>query len=186
MRRPLFALAALAFPIAFSIAGLSCRYDPVPQELINELGPEQGAPGPNHRPGQPCLACHSKYAGSSPQMVFGGTVYTTNPDGVLGPASGVSVLVSDSAGDSRKACTNAAGNFYLDKTDWKEVAFPLTVKAGKRGMRSLIGRDGSCGSCHKPADADHPERDPVSGASFDSAGIVTVDFTDTGECGAGQ
>jgi hypothetical protein len=180
--RPAIALAALLFPLV----GLSCRYDPVPQEIIDDLGPEQGSPSALHRPGQPCLACHSKYAGASPPMTFGGTVYTRDADDNVIPAAGVSVFVSDSAGDPRKACTNAAGNFYLETKDWKEVAFPLTVKAGSRTMRSLIGRDGSCGTCHKAPDPEgEPDRDPVTGAGHDSAGLVFVEPEDTGDCGGG-
>lgn len=180
--RPAIALAALLFPLA----GLSCRYDPVPQEIIDDLGPEQGTPSALHRPGQPCLACHSKYAGASPPMTFGGTVYTRDADDKVIPAVGVSVFVADSAGDPRKACTNNAGNFYLETKDWKEVAFPLTVKAGSRTMRSLIGRDGSCGSCHKAPDPEgEPDRNPETGAGHDSAGLVFVQPEDTGDCGGG-
>jgi hypothetical protein len=177
MRWLLLALAALG-----PLAALSCRYDPVPQEIIEDLGPELGKADSKHRPGQPCLACHSKYAGASPQMVFGGTVYVMNADKSISPAPGVSITVADSIGGTRLGCTNEIGNFFLDKAQWKEVAFPLTVVAGSRGMRSLIGRDGSCSSCHKPADLDHIERDPVTGASFDSAGVVLVEPMDLGQC----
>lgn len=177
MRRPALAAAALA-----AAALLSCRYDPVPQEIIDDLGPEDGSPSETHRAGQPCLACHSAYAGASPQMAFGGTVYTTDDDGNVIPAQGVEVIVFGSAGDQRKACTNAAGNFYLNRDDWKEITFPLKVRAGSRGMRSLMGRDGSCGTCHKPPDPDYPDRDPLTGADRDSAGYVLVNASDTGKC----
>lgn len=169
-----FALAASSF--------VSCRLDPVPQEIIDDLGPESGSPSDTHRAGQPCLACHSAYAGASPQMVFGGTVYTTADDGTLLAAPGVKVTVFGAAGDQRTQCSNTAGNFFLKKEDWKEVAFPLTVRAGSRGMRSLIGRDGSCGTCHKPPDPDHPDRDPLTGADRDSAGVILVDPADVGLC----
>jgi len=181
------ALASVLAAVLFPLLGLSCRYDPVPQEIIDDLGPEQGTPSALHRPGQPCLACHSKYAGAAPQMTFGGTVYTKDADGKIIPAAGVSVFVADSAGDPRKACSNQAGNFYLEQKDWKEVAFPLTVTAGSRNMRSLIGRDGSCGSCHKLPDPEgEPDRNPVTGEGRDSAGVVLVNLEDTGDCGAGQ
>src|SRR5262249_30961758 len=144
MRRSVVLSAALLFAASL----LSCRYDPVPQAVIDDLGPEQGSPSETHRAGQPCLACHSAYAGASPQMAFGGTVYLIDDKGALGPASGVTVNVYDSAGTSKRACTNKAGNFYLKKEDWKDVAFPLTVEAGSSVMRSLIGRDASCASCH--------------------------------------
>src|SRR5215218_7977218 len=91
-------LAAALFPAAL----LSCRYDPVPQSIIDGLGPETGEPGPEHRPGQPCLACHGSYAGTSPQMVFGGTVFTTSDKNEIIAASGVPVSVYDSAGTLKK------------------------------------------------------------------------------------
>jgi len=184
-----FATLAFAWiaPLAISALCLSCRYDPVPQEIIDDLGPETGSPSAQHRPGQPCLACHSAYAGAKPAMAFGGTVYTTDAAGGLGPAAGVEISIIDWAGVPKKVCSNLAGNFYLEKADWKDPAFPLVVKAGSSPMTSLIGRDGSCGSCHKPADPDGPAvHDPVSGANFDSAGKIVVDVSDTSKCGAGQ
>jgi hypothetical protein len=166
---------------------LACRYDPVPQEIIDALGPETGTPSAQHRPGQPCLACHSAYAGASPAMAFGGTVYTTDAQGAIGPAAGVEISVLDGAGVPRKACSNLAGNFFLKKSDWKDAAFPLTVRAGSSPMTSLIGRDGSCGSCHKPTDPDGPApHDPATGANFDSAGVILVGVADTGQCQGAQ
>ncbi|MFO0588884.1 MAG: hypothetical protein U0441_15145 [Polyangiaceae bacterium] len=183
MRR---ALASLAIA-ATAILGASCKYDPVPQEIIDSLGPETGSPSAQHRPGQPCLVCHSAYGGASPPMAFGGTVYTTDADGNIGPAAGVEISVLDWSGVPRKACSNLAGNFFLKKSDWKDPAFPLTVKAGSSKMTSLIGRDGSCGTCHKPADPDGPAvHDPVTGANFDSAGKILVDVSDTGQCQGAQ
>ncbi|MBK8253857.1 MAG: hypothetical protein IPK82_14485 [Polyangiaceae bacterium] len=177
--RPLIALPII-FGLSISLG--ACRLDPTPQEVIDSLGPESGSPGDTHRPGQPCVVCHGSYGAVSPQMVFGGTAFTNDEDGNVIPAQGVEVIVFDSAGGSRKRCTNAAGNFYLEKEEWKDVAFPLTVKAGSRRMRSLIGRDGSCGSCHKIPDVDFPERDPETGAAYDSAGYVLVDPADQGAC----
>jgi hypothetical protein len=179
MRRREVALSA-ALLAASSL--VSCRFDPVPQEVIDDLGPEEGTPSETHRAGQPCLACHSAYAGAAPQMVFGGTVYTTDPDGNIVPAPGVLVTVYGAVGDLRTRCSNAAGNFYLEKEEWKEVTFPLQVEAGSRAMVSFIGRDGSCGTCHKPPDPDHLERDPVTGAARDSAGYVLVNPGDVDQC----
>jgi hypothetical protein len=185
-RTLVLALAALLSP-----ALLSCRYDPVPQEIIDDLGPETGTPGATHRPGQPCLACHSSYAGTAPQMVFGGTIYVLDDKDAIVPAAGVPVSVFDSAGTSKKACTNPAGNFFLEKEAWKDVAFPLTVQVGTPGsssMSSLIGRDGSCASCHKAPDPEaDPPRNPTTGAGHDSPGlIILLDIAETGQCGGGS
>ncbi|MEZ4302385.1 MAG: hypothetical protein R3B70_46085 [Polyangiaceae bacterium] len=179
MRSPLLGFAG---GVLLAVALLSCRYDPVPQEVIDSLGPEVGSASDTHRPGEPCVLCHGSYGGVSPQMVIGGTAFTTDDDGNIIGADAVEVTVFDSSGGSRKACTNSAGNFYLEKDEWKEIAFPLTVRAGSRRMRSLIGRDGSCGSCHKIPDPDFPERDPDTGAAHDSAGYILVDPADQGAC----
>ena len=184
---PRRAAAALAL-VALSAATLSCRYDPVPQEIIDDLPPEQGTPDANHRPGQPCVVCHGSYGGVSPKMAFGGTLFAIDPEaGGIVPAPGVNIDVFDSAGNSRKACSGPSGNFYLEEKDWEDVAFPLTVRAGSVPMTSLIGRDASCGACHKMPDPEDPERDPATGAGRDSVGIVLVPFTDigTGDCGGG-
>lgn len=169
--------------IALPVSLLSCRYDPVPQEIIDDLGPETGKADSKHRPGQPCLACHSAYAGAAPIMAFGGTVYTTDADGkTLVPAAGVEITVTDWSGVPKKRCSNAAGNFFLEKTNWKDAAFPLFVTAGNHKMESLIGRDGSCASCHKLPPQDADVHDPVSGANFDSSGAILVDAADLDQC----
>lgn len=159
--RDLVGLLALSFALA-SILG--CRNDPVPQQIIDALPPEADSPSALHRPGEPCLACHTDYEGAAPKLAVGGTIFAVNDAGVGVPAVGVLVVINDSAGDSRSACTNAAGNFFIKSDDWTEVAFPLRVRAGSRAMRSLIGRDGSCASCHK-----------LSGPAHDSPGVVFVE-----------
>jgi hypothetical protein len=157
-----------------AVGAQACRYDPVPQDIIDSLGEETGTPGPAHRPGQPCLACHSTYEGATPSMAVAGTLYMQDPmtDAVM-PAPFALVIISDSSGDARMACSNAAGNFYITDEEWSDIAFPLAVASGDRTMRSLIGRDGSCGSCHKlPAGGFGP--DAGTGATFDSPGVVLV------------
>ena len=59
----------------------------------------------------------------------------------------------------------------------------MDVPAAGRPMRSLIGRDGSCASCHKLPDDD--SFDPVIGTARDSAGVILVDPTvvDVEVCG---
>ena len=178
MRRllPFFALLPAA------LAG--CRYDPVPQHIIDSLGPEKGTPSATHRPGQPCLVCHSAYVGASPAFAVAGTLFMKNMDGSLGPAAQVAVTVFDSAGKLRKACSNAAGNFFVKADDWADVTFPIAAQAGERSMTSLIGRDGSCASCHKSPDA--ASLDPTTGAAHNSPGVILVDPMAPGAaCGGG-
>lgn len=157
---------------------MACRHDPVPQDLIDELGEEQGEPSELHRGGQPCLACHSVYEGAEPRMSVGGTIYYEASDGRILPAPDVLVEITDSRQVTRKACTNAAGNFWVEHEDWRDATFPLTVRAGERRMISIVGRDGSCASCHSLPD--EASLDPVTGAGRASAGVVVVSESDVG------
>ncbi len=52
-----------------------------------------------------------------------------------------------------------------------------------RAMTSLIGRDGSCASCHKLPTKD--SFDPLLGTAHDSAGVILVDplAVDVETCG---
>jgi hypothetical protein len=166
MRRALFATLILA-------AG--CRYDPVPAAEIKDLGDEKGTPSATHRPGQPCLVCHDKYGGAQPEMVVGGTVYAISGKTTkkLVPAKDIRVTMLDSNGDTRKACTNSAGNFWVPKAYWEGVVFPLAPVAGGIVMHSLVNRDGSCSSCHRLPDEE--SIDALTGAGHDSAGAIIVD-----------
>ena len=120
-----FASASRITAGALLVATLvTCRYDPVPDAIIDGLGDEAGEPSATHRGGQPCLA------------------------------------------------------FWVEKSKWDDVAFPLRVRAGDRRMRSLVGRDGSCGSCHRLPD--DGAIDDITGASRSSAGVVVVAESDLG------
>ena len=156
----------------------ACRYDPVPQDIIDGLGEESGEPSELHRAGQPCLACHSVYEGATPRMSVGGTIYYEASDGRILPAPDVLVEITDSRQVQRKACTNAAGNFWVEHEDWRDITFPLTVRAGERRMISIVGRDGSCASCHSLPD--EASLDQVTGAGRASAGVVVVSESDVG------
>ena len=179
MRAVVF-LCAAALPLL-----VGCRYDPVPQQIIDDLGPEVGEPSATHRPGQPCLVCHSNYEGAAPAFAVAGTIFATAADGSIGPAAGVNVVISDAAAGLRKACTNAAGNFFVRRDDWLDITFPLNAQAGNRGMTSLIGREGSCASCHKLPDA--TSEDKITGAGHVSAGVIIADPKAPGAaCGGGS
>lgn len=149
---PAFLLACGA--VAF-FAG--CSDNPVPDAEIDSLGPEQGDPGPDHRPGQPCVICHSDNGPASDDpFAVGGTVFH-DPASAIG-VSGVQVLFVDSNGSSPKndIITTKSGNFYVRTSDWSP-SFPLFVNiynptdGTKRVMQSHIGREPSCASCHRDA-----------------------------------
>lgn len=116
--------------------------------------------GPLHRPGQPCTTCHGGAGPGEPDFVLAGTVYAKIDSEE--PAAGASVTVTDVNGAARSFGTNAAGNFYVTRTEWDPV-FPLRVAVAygdaKKEMLTSIRRDGGCGRCHqKEGDASHAPR----------------------------
>jgi len=146
--------AALVLAV-FGATVSSCS-DPVPDAQIAALGDEDpGVPvGPEHRPGQPCVLCHTaRGPASNSPFAIGGTVYETNAAGSPG-AENVRVVFVDSVGAERVATTNAAGNFYITQAAWSDLAYPFKV-AIKRGadeqrMTTTVNREGSCNYCHLP------------------------------------
>ncbi len=163
--------------------------DPLRDAAIEALGEETPGFGPSevHRPGQPCVLCHSSYFGAEPAMSIAGTLFYA-PSGGLDPflVGGNTVRVLDSEGESRDLLANRCGNFYIEKSTW-DPAFPIRAvlyqpKIGEpdtllqlRVMASRIGREGSCAACHV-----HPR-------SLYSPGVVHVpgdpgDFLPTLDC----
>lgn len=134
----------------------ACSLDPVHDDAVRDLGPEAPgvSPGPEHRSGQPCLVCHDGST-ATPAMSVAGTVYgALDAPATLG---GVGITLSDATGAIRTASTNAAGNFYIQSSEWQPT-FPLRVVVDYGGitapMSTIVGRDGSCAGCH----ADPPSR----------------------------
>lgn len=145
MKRILFLLALLAGPVA-------C-VDATHDAAVSKLGGE--APGvregPLHRPGQPCLTCHGGEGPGNTEFSVAGTVYLFAYDPVV-PAPGVTVLIEDITGYAVTIPTNEVGTFYIGTKDWQPT-YPLKVEIhfGKitKQMQTHVGRNGSCGDCHK-------------------------------------
>jgi hypothetical protein len=149
--------------------------NPVADEKIEALGAEvEGVePGEHHRPGQPCVLCHSKAGGADPHMAIGGTIFADQRSFL--PVEGAEVVIYDTLGDVYTMTSNCIGNFYLEDTDLipqfplaVEVRCPTYNTAGERleapkvvSMNSWISRDGSCASCHS-----------LSGTQVDSTGWI--------------
>ena len=136
--------------------------DPVNGSQRDALGPEDPSVprGELHRPGQPCLVCHDDFS-------VAGTVYQED---LVTPFEGATVTLIDSQGTSPPDAptTNAAGNFFVKKSDWKPV-FPIGTYNDDAGnavfgvtvvgtdpnnaaqMITQIGREGGCNACHQPA-----------------------------------
>jgi hypothetical protein len=139
--------------------GLACS-DPVHDNEVAALGPEDAnGPGPDHRPGQPCLVCHSHGgAASSKAFAVAGTIYET-ADAKSKGCNNATVQFVDARGaaPAQIPTTTTSGNFHVLLTDWPDMAFPLRVALYKdetsepqEKMQTFIGREGSCNFCHKP------------------------------------
>lgn len=131
------------------------------------LGPEEpGVPqGPNHRPGQPCLTCHSEeHDPGGEHFLFAGTVYRRAGD--ERGLEGAEVVFADAEGRSFTARTNRVGTFFVRTGGGSapvqhsegelrvpfQPKFPVRVKvrdgAVEQNMQGLIWREGSCAACH--------------------------------------
>jgi mono/diheme cytochrome c family protein len=139
--------AWLAFTLA-TLAG-ACG-DPVRDAVADSLGPERGVrPGPEHRPGQPCLACHTDGGRAGPSFSVAGTLYRAKDD--LTPLAGAEVRITDSAGRAFRMRSNCAGNFYMRPSEgipagpyWITLAYgDYTIE-----METPVYREGSCATCH--------------------------------------
>ena len=153
-------MSARAIMLGLVLVGatIAACADPVHDNEVAALGPEQGGTGPEHRRGQPCLVCHGGSGPASAQFAMAGTVYAVK--GQDAPLANVDVTLTDATNSVKHATTNRAGNFYVSHDNWSPI-YPVHVKLSLSGfdtpMTTHIGRDGSCGSCHfEPRGADSP------------------------------
>jgi hypothetical protein len=143
---------------AFGVGAAGCFGNPVHDELVASLGGEaEGVPpGPLHRPGQPCFACHSSDGPAELQLAVGGTVFqdmvNVFPNSIA--AAGVTVTFTDANDVVSEVLSNCAGNFYVTHDDWVAAgyAFPIHMQISWQmdsfQMVSHIGKEGSCATCH--------------------------------------
>lgn len=189
-RKPLAARAFGGAIIFVTALGSGCT-DPVRDEQIDQLGPEAaGVPiGPDHRPGQPCVLCHSDGGPASGKpFAVAGTIYETNKPG-SGGAAKISIQFIDARGNGPLQIveTSTSGNFYVPLQNWPTdgqplagPAFPIRVGLYKdvdgepvQVMKSLINREPSCNFCHRP-NLKNPTEDEID-ASRSSAGQVYLE-----------
>jgi len=130
-------------------------------EQIEALGPEASGfeESEIHRPGSPCVLCHSEYHGAEPTMAIGGTLFVDPAEGAPFPIAGYTVRIVDSEGETLDMVSNRCGNFYVERSEFTPI-YPLRTELlapspndpnkllSNRAMASRISRDGSCGSCH--------------------------------------
>lgn len=148
---------------------VSCT-DPVVDNAIAQLGEDPGEPGPEHRPGQPCVLCHQSGGPAKAHFAVAGTIYDTPDPKTAKGVEGVQILLVDSGGTYPRVpvLTNKAGNFYVKEEDWPTLQFPMHAKIYKDAthgdlMQSQIGREPSCAGCH---------HDPRRGVSDDQFGAL--------------
>ncbi len=163
LRRLLF--LSLAAPLISCLAESPQEREPAVQGNYDD-GDEE------HRPGQPCLLCHSSEghfprAPGETTFAIGGTVYEFLDSGEDDGLRDVEVIFTDARGDSFTAISNKAGNFIvgvntglsapeLQDDGWLDIPraplYPLEVRI-RRGqeeqrMKTKIWRNGSCAHCH--------------------------------------
>lgn len=132
-----------------ALAFFGCA-DPTVNATVDELGPEAPGvgPGPNHRPGQPCVACHQNTGRASP-FSLAGTVYQDRER--TRPLVGARLDFIDAKGHSYATYSNCVGNFYIGADEW-HAHFPLWVQLvyGNEAifMQTPIQRERSCATCH--------------------------------------
>lgn len=158
---------ALALTMLAAFTSTSC-FDPQHTDEVNAQGGEVNGvgPGPTHRPGQYCRACHGGSGPGKPEFSIAGTVYATRGNGT--PKDKVSVGLTDATGASRTLTSNEVGNFYIPIDQWSPT-FPVSVTLSFPGldpskqtqMQTLIGRNGSCAFCHYGADGEASHMLPV-------------------------
>jgi hypothetical protein len=143
--------------VALASFSMSCT-DPVRDRAIERLGEERdGIPqGPEHRPGQPCVLCHSEGGPASDKpFAIAGTIFANDKPDSVG-AAGVRVFFIDASSATRTYVTNSVGNFYIPEGEWSDLTYPF--KTGIRNdndapinMSTTVNREGSCNFCHKPS-----------------------------------
>ena len=144
------------------VVGAACLDQVQSDEEAAQGGETPGiAPGPRHRAGQNCTACHGPVGGEGPEISVGGTVYKSRLSDE--PAVDATVFIVDANKDVRKFTTNDVGNFHAPKESWDPV-FPLKIVveygACREEMFSLSRRDGGCGKCHEKKEDGTREKMP--------------------------
>jgi hypothetical protein len=134
------------------VAASPACVDETHDEEVAALGPEAPGvpPGPNHRPGQPCITCHGGSGPAKLQFSVGGTV--NENQGQSMPAVGASVTIEDIDGHLWTVTTNSVGNFFVALSDYAPhyPTQPTVTPANGMpiSMATHVSRDGSCADCH--------------------------------------
>jgi hypothetical protein len=125
-----------------------------PCSVSNAFALAAGEPtGPNMRPGNNCLRCHSANGeAASKPFSFGGTVFPSADSELCEGVAGVTVRVTDSAGRTASAVSNSVGNFWSTEP----LTPPLRMEAEFEGRVAKMpgtAPTGGCALCHSWPDA---------------------------------
>ena len=151
---------AATWGMIMALVSASC-VDPVHDDAVDALGDETPGidPGPRHRAGQPCLACHDGRGPGKSEFSVAGTIYATRSG--TSPLDGAQVTLQDATGAERVLRTNDVGNFYIATNEWSPT-FPLFVRLDANGkkkiMQTRIDFTASCAFCHA---GPRPNGDPA-------------------------
>lgn len=102
----------------------------------------------SHRPGDPCLSCHSIGGSAEPTLSVAGTVIRTSVSARSEGVSGVTIAVVDASGRSLELVTDDAGNFYTDEP----VSAPLRASIDSQAATIHMPVDApsaNCNTCHR-------------------------------------
>ena len=118
--------------------------------VCTSMASSTGSEGATMRPGEACVACHSR--GEGPRFQIAGTLYPTahEPDdchGVNGSTDGATVVIIDSTGATITLTPNAVGNFSSNGN----ISTPFqakVVQGGKERIMVTPQTSGDCNSCH--------------------------------------
>lgn len=110
--------------------------------------------GPLMRPGENCLSCHRAggQAANRP-WTAAGTVFERADSPADQGVSGVTVIVTDSAGTAVRMTTNEAGNFYTAAPLKKPLTLAVERDGKRKEMPIPLDADGACNACHSSPDA---------------------------------
>jgi hypothetical protein len=111
--------------------------------------------GPTMRPGEACIACHSR--GEGPTFALAGTVFQTAHEpndclGVNGPTARATVVIVDANNRTVTMNVNASGNFSYSGA----LATPFRAKVVQNGVERIMATPqttGDCNRCHTVAGA---------------------------------
>jgi hypothetical protein len=104
-------------------------------------------------PGSACITCH--VATGAGKLNVAGTVYPTlhEPDGCIGVASGLQVVLTDAQGTDHVLAVNSSGNFYDNGLFGFATPYKARVVSASGAVAAMVSTQtsGDCNGCHTSA-----------------------------------